>query len=187
MIAVVLQVFLYLSLLGQVAILTVILLFLAQIFFKNKVLKNLRQKISPYSYHLTFFLSLIATLASLFLSEVAKFQPCILCWYQRIAMYPQPLLFYIAILRKERLLKPYLLPVNVIGALIALYHYSLQVLPKSMFVPCDKSLTGVSVSCTEGYKFYLGYMSFPLMAFTVFVLLIILLLFSYGKNPRGSK
>jgi len=163
----------YLALLGDIAIIIAVLWF-----------KRLRQIIGPYSYHLAFFLSLIATLASLFLSEVAKFQPCILCWYQRIAMYPQPLLYYIALIRKERVLKPYLLVVNIIGAGIALYHYLLQVMPKSLFAPCNTDLTGVSVSCVKGYKFYFGFMSFPLMALTVFVLLIILLSFTKAEKAK---
>ncbi len=187
MIAAVLQSFVYLSLLGQVAIIIVLLLFLAQIFFKDKTLKSLREKISPYAYHFAFLLSLIATLGSLFLSEIVKFQPCILCWYQRVAMYPQPLLFYIALLRREFVLRPYLIVINIIGGSISLYHYLLQILPANILAGCDKALTGVSVSCTKGYKFYLGYMSFPLMALTVFILLIILLLFSYAKDTRGSK
>lgn len=175
------------SLLGQVAILAVVALFIGKHAFGDKTLKLLQKKISPYSYHLALLLSLIATLSSLYLSEIAKFQPCILCWYQRIAMYPQVLLFYIALVRNERVLAPYLLPLNAIGGLIALYHYSLQVLPKSFFVPCNKTLTGVSVSCTEGYKFFFGYMSFPLMAATVFALIFILLLFSYAKDTPRSK
>lgn len=176
----------YLALLGQIAIGVVVLLYLMKVFFKSKTLDQLRKKIAPRAYLLAFFLSLIATLASLFLSEVAKFQPCILCWYQRIAMYPQLLLFYIAIFRQERVLKPYLIMVNVLGAIVAAYHYALQIAPKGALLPCAKDLTGVSVSCIEGYKFYLGYMSFPLMALTVFLLLIILLLFSNAQNPKRS-
>lgn len=176
----------YFSLLGQVVIGIVFLLYLGKIFLKNKGLDNLRKKISPYTYHLIFFLSLVATLASLFLSEVAKFQPCILCWYQRIAMYPQPLILYTAIVRNERVLKPYLLILNIMGAVVAAYHYALQIAPKGVLLPCSKELTGISVSCVEGYKFYMGYMSFPLMSLTVFVLIIILLLLD-AKDPKRSK
>ncbi len=176
----------YLVLLGQIAIGAVILLYLGKIFFKAKAYDKLQQKIAPYSYHLIFLLSLIATLASLFLSEAAKFQPCILCWYQRIMMYPQPLLLYTAILRNERFLKPYLLVLNVVGAGVAAYHYILQIAPQGALLPCAKDPTGVYVSCVKGYKFYMGYMSFPLMSLTVFLLIIILILTDV-ENPNRSK
>lgn len=176
----------YFALLGQIAISIVILLYLSKLLFKSKAFDKLRKRISPHSYLLAFLLSFIATLASLFLSEVAKFQPCILCWYQRTMMYPQPLLLYTAIVRNERFLKPYLLVLNVIGAGVAVYHYALQIAPKGVLLPCAKDLTGVSVSCVKGYKFYMGYMSFPLMSLTVFSLIIILLLMDV-KNPKRSK
>jgi len=157
-------------------------MYLAKFFGKSKALDNLRQKISTHSYLLVFLLSLAATLASLFLSEVAKFQPCILCWYQRILMYPQPLLLYTALVRNERVLKPYLLVLNILGALIAIYHYLLQRMPQSLLAPCDTS----GISCVKGYKFYMGYMSFPLMSLTLFLLIIIILLLDV-KNPKRSK
>jgi disulfide bond formation protein DsbB len=188
MVKIAFNVFAYLSLLGQVGILIVLSLYFIKSFSKNKIYKKIKIFISKNAYYLAFFLSLIATLSSLFISEIAKFPPCVLCWYQRIAMYPQPVLLFIAILKKEYVLKPYLITINIIGGTIALYHYLLQILPKSQFITCNKSLTGIAVSCTEKYNFYFGYMSFPLMALTVFILLIIIILFSNNaKNTNRSK
>ena len=183
MINIVFSIFAYLSLLGQIGIIVVVfgLIFLKK--YKYKHFNNIKSFISKRAYSLAFILTLIATFSSLFISEIAKFPPCVLCWYQRIVMYPQPILLFIAILRKEYVLKPYLLVLNILGGFIALYHYLLQILPKSQFIVCNKSLTGIAVSCTENYQFYFGYMSFPLMALTVFLLLIIIMSLSkYAKN-----
>ncbi len=174
------QIIATLAFLGHTALVVLFVLFLAQTFFKNKLLKKLRSHLAPKSYYLVFFLSFIATLSSLFLSEVMKFPPCVLCWYQRIAMYPQPILLYLAVVRNERVLTPYLVVLNALGACIALYHYSLHLFPNVLPAGCDPSIVGVS--CIKGYSFYYGFMTFPYMAFVVFALNIILLSFSVKKG-----
>ena len=112
MINIVFSIFAYLSLLGQIGIIVVVfgLIFLKK--YKYKHFNNIKSFISKRAYSLAFILTLIATFSSLFISEIAKFPPCVLCWYQRIVMYPQPILLFIAILRKEYVLKPYLLVVS---------------------------------------------------------------------------
>lgn len=174
-----------LAFLGNIALLVFLLLFLAQVFFKNKLFKKLVAFLEPKNYYLVFFLSFIATLASLFLSEVVKFKPCILCWYQRIAMYPQPLLLYMAIIRNERVVTPYLIAINAMGGLIATYHYSLHLFPTVLPEGCNQAVVGVS--CVKGYSFYYGFMTFPAMALTVFALNILLLSFSYYKTKKQAR
>ena len=143
---------------------------------RAKVVKNgikrLRRTIEPYSYMLLFGGTLLATLGSLFFSEILHFPPCELCWFQRIMMYPQPIMLYIATLRNERVLTPYLLVINIIGIAISTYHYAIQRFPALTITNC--SVKG-GVSCIKGYEFYFGYISIPLMAFTVFLFNIIIL------------
>ena len=102
-------------------------------------------------------------------------------------MYPQPILLLIALFKKEFVLKTYLITLNITGSIIALYHYLLQILPKSQIITCNKPLTGISISCTENYNFYFGYMSFPLMAFTVFIMLIIFINSYDAENIDRTK
>src|SRR5690606_33844852 len=45
--------------------------------------------------------SLVATLGSLYFSEVRGFEPCTLCWYQRILMYPIVLISGVALFQKN--------------------------------------------------------------------------------------
>ena len=55
-----------------------------------------------------------------------KFEPCVLCWYQRIFMYPFVLWLGIAVAKKDYRIASYSLPIATIGACISLYHYAIQ-------------------------------------------------------------
>lgn len=187
MIRVVIQVISFLGFLGFVALASLVAFYVGDKLFKTRMLVAVIKRVRPHAYVAAFALAFIATLASLFLSEVAHFQPCILCWYQRIAMYPQVPLLYLAVVRREQVLKPYLLTLNILGAIIALYHYSLHVLPKTttILLPCAREYGGAP--CDKGYAFYFGFMTFPLMAFVVFALIIALLLMSERSHSRPQK
>lgn len=177
----------FLGFLAFVAVVCLAILYLAKKLFKLKLFYRITLLLKPYAYPFAFFLAFMASVASLFLSEVLHFQPCILCWYQRIAMYPQVVLLYVAQLRKERVLTPYLIVVNVIGGLTSLYHYSLHVLPRSIvpILPCSVQYGGVP--CDKGYDFYFGFMTFPLMAWSVFALITFLLVTSQNKTVAKRK
>jgi disulfide bond formation protein DsbB len=66
-----------------------------------------RAAVAPVALPLATAVALTCTLGSLYLSEVAKFPPCILCWYQRIAMYPLVVILAVASLRRDRSVKWY--------------------------------------------------------------------------------
>lgn len=168
-----------LTLIGGILIILVILAILSDLIFKTKYITLSAQRLAPNAYHLIFLISLIATLGSLFYSEVAKYTPCVLCWYQRIFMYPQTLIVYLATIRNERVLTPYLLLMNVVGGIIALYHYIIQVSPKLSILPCE--LAG-KVSCTKAFSFHYGYITIPMMALTAFTLNLIILLLSHDRS-----
>ena len=113
-----------------------------------------------------------ATLGSLFFSDIAGWNPCKLCWYQRIFMYPQVILLLIALWKKDRNIAVYVLALSVIGMLVAAHHYSEQVAlamqpVADSLVPCDAS--GVSCAKTE-IRFTFGFITLPMMAFTAFLL-----------------
>ncbi|MFC5849940.1 disulfide bond formation protein B [Deinococcus petrolearius] len=71
--------------------------------------------------YLAWVVALAATLGSLYFSEVRGFNPCVLCWYQRICMYPQALLLGIAAFSGDLRVRRYALPLAVVGWLTALY------------------------------------------------------------------
>lgn len=122
----------------------------------------------------SFIVALIATLGSLFYSEIAGFEPCKLCWFQRIFMYPQVMLLGIALWKKNGMLAIYnSVTLSIIGAVIAGYHYLLQigVAPE---LPC--AAVGYSSACSQRFVMNFDYITIPLMAFTAFALIFILFL-----------
>ena len=70
--------------------------------------------------YLTWLVALAATLGSLYFSEVRGFRPCVLCWYQRIAMYPLAVILGIAALNSDLKVRRYVLPLAAVGWVVAL-------------------------------------------------------------------
>lgn len=118
-------------------------------------------------------ISLMATLGSLYYSDILGYEPCKLCWYQRIFMYPQPFLFVLALWRREPTrIWPYSTLLSIVGGAIALFHYYIQTSTAPLVtLPC--SALGYSASCTQTFAVELGYITIPMMALTAFVLLVI--------------
>ncbi len=113
----------------------------------------------------------VATLGSLYFSEVSGWTPCKYCWIQRIFMYPQVILLAIALWKRDRNVARYILALCLIGAAYAAYHYYIQMYdiiasPANPATPCDA--TGESCVKTPFAQF--GYITIPMMALTAFLL-----------------
>lgn len=121
--------------------------------------------------YLAWLVVLVATAGSLFFSEVAGFVPCTLCWYQRILMYPQVILLGMSAYRKDVNLVPYLLPLNVLGVGVALFHYLEQKIP-GFGAP---AVCRQGVPCSVEYINWLGFITIPMLSFTAFTLVTLLL------------
>lgn len=122
-----------------------------------------------FPLYLAWLQSVVAMVGSLFFSEVLHFPPCVLCWYQRICMYPLVLLFTIGILRKEKNVIWYAMPLALIGWGIALFHNLLyyKILPESA-APCI-----AGVSCTTKFIQWFGFITIPLLSFVAFTIILI--------------
>ena len=127
-----------------------------------------------------FTVSLIATLGSLYYSEIKGFTPCTLCWYQRILMYPLVLISGVALVQKNARIALTTAVFSVIGAGTSLYHYSIQ---KLSFFQSHAPACG-NVPCTGQYVNYLGFITIPFMAFIAFLLILITSLFLL-KQAKG--
>src|SRR3989338_6881780 len=99
-------------------------------------------------------------------------------------MYPQAVLFAIAARLKDEAIKWYAGSLSLIGAVIALYHYYLQ-LGGNPLIPC--STVGYSVDCAKSFILEFGFVSIPFMALTAFLLITLLMLFSPGGSRFSSK
>ncbi len=113
--------------------------------------------------------ALIATLGSLFFSEVLKYPPCVLCWYQRICMYPLVLILLTGILKKDKNLPDYVLPLSIIGLLISIYHNLLyyKLIPENM-APCV-----AGISCTTKFIEWFGFVTIPFLSLVAFLVITV--------------
>ena len=124
----------------------------------------------------------LAMAGSLWFSDVAKFTPCTLCWYQRIAMYPLVIILGMAIVRRERRAPTGTVALATIGAVIAAYHVTLEWIPS-----LDTGACAVSAPCTLVWFRAYGVFSMPTLALTAFLLILTLLLIRAPEEPdRGS-
>ncbi|MDQ0090085.1 disulfide bond formation protein DsbB [Paenibacillus anaericanus] len=139
----------------------------------------MRSFFKDYGIYLAWLVSLVATAGSLYLSEILHYEPCKLCWFQRIFMYPQVFLLGMAAFRNDRVIIRYVLPLSFIGGTISLYHYAEQKLPAlAKLTPCR---TGVP--CNIDYLNWWGFITIPFLALVAFIMIIALLL---AANKRVS-
>lgn len=130
-----------------------------------------------------FLISFASVVGSLMFSEIYHLDPCKLCWYQRIFMYPVAILSLVSILFRIHLRKAFILALCVPGMLIALYQYYLQLTAGGT----DANLCGGSVSCNFIDFKLLGFVTIPLMSFLAFLAINIIVLVAYLVQKRLSK
>ena len=140
-------------------------------------------EVREYPAYLAWFIALIATVGSLFFSEVMELPPCLLCWYQRIAMYPLILIVGAGIITHDAKLKSYALPLALTGLVISAYHNLLYygIIPENI-APCKQG-----ISCTTVQLEWLGFITIPLMALTAFVIITASLLLYKSKTEESNK
>jgi disulfide bond formation protein DsbB len=123
---------------------------------------------------LTWVLVSASALGSIFFSHIMDFAPCVLCWYQRIFLFPLVIILATGLFPFDKRVIVYSLPLAIIGWFIALYHNLLYsgIIPQEL-QPCSKG-----VSCTEKYIDLFGFLTIPmlsLISFSTIILLLILL------------
>ncbi len=114
----------------------------------------------------------VAALGSLFFSEIMELPPCSLCWYQRIFMFPLPLVLLAGLVPYDGRASRYALPLALAGTAVALWHTLLYVgiLPEAA-APCTRG-----VSCTEPTFELFGFLSIPILSLLCFSAIATLLL-----------
>ena len=120
---------------------------------------------------LAWIVATVATLGSLFFSEVMGFVPCTLCWYQRIFMYPLVLVFLVGMISFDKSVLKYATPMVGFGLFFSIYHNLLHygIIPESA-VPCSQG-----VPCSTKYINYFDFITIPMLSLIAFSLIAILL------------
>ncbi|MEM8531450.1 MAG: disulfide oxidoreductase [Chloroflexota bacterium] len=118
------------------------------------------------SHHLALLTTWIAMSGSLYFSEVLRWTPCLLCWYQRIIMYPLAAIIAIGILRRDTKLHFYVLPFSIFGMGMSFYHY---LLIKTTIFPAPAC--NANIPCNVEYMNVLGFINIPFLALTAFTMI----------------
>jgi disulfide bond formation protein DsbB len=129
-----------------------------------------------------WIIAAVATLGSLFFSEVMGLKPCVLCWYQRIFMYPLVVILLVGMFPLDKGIVRYALPLAVIGWIFAVYHYLLYsgYIPESL-QPCDQD-----ASCAEINLELFGFITIPMLSILSFTAIIALLIVFRKLNNQNN-
>lgn len=121
-----------------------------------------------------------ATVGSIFMSRVLNFPPCELCWYQRIFMFPLVIIIAVGILKKDKNMVLYALPLSAIGLAISIYHNLLYygIIPETIS-PCT-----LGVSCIQKQLDLFGFITIPLLSFVSFAIITFCLAIIYKNNKK---
>jgi disulfide bond formation protein DsbB len=123
---------------------------------------DLRANIGSVGLWLAWLVAAVTTAGSLYYSVGAGFEPCELCWYQRICVYPLTVVLFVAAMRRDRKIWLSALPLAVVGLIIAAYHTQLQAFPD------QSSFCSLTNPCTTRYVWEFGFVSLPFMALSAF-------------------
>jgi len=127
---------------------------------------------------MAWLIALVSTLGALFFSGVMGLEPCVLCWYQRIAMFPLVPILGLSIWRGDRLARVYALPFGIAGLALAAWHSGLYagLLPAPV-VPCTEN----GPSCSGPAQVILG-LPIPYLSLAAFAAILACLIL-----PRGTR
>ena len=121
---------------------------------------------------LCWLIASISTMSSLFFSYVMGFAPCVLCWYQRICLFPLVIILAVGLFPFDKNVVKFALPLAIAGWFTALYHNLLY----SGVIPEDIQPCSQGVSCTEKYIELFGFLTIPMLSLLSFSTIIILLI-----------
>ncbi|RYX98287.1 MAG: disulfide bond formation protein B [Comamonadaceae bacterium] len=119
----------------------------------------------------SWVIALVSTLGALFFSGVMDMEPCVLCWYQRIAMFPLVMVLGIGAYSQDRGCVRYALPLALAGWAIAVYHCLLY----GGFIPPNLQPCGKGASCAAQKLEVAGFITLPLLSLVAFSTIVLLL------------
>ena len=169
-----------LAVLLQVLVAVVLLTALASLVLApaRHALAEMRDTLLGGELWLAWGIAVVATLGSLYFSEIAHFEPCRLCWFQRVCMYPLAvILLGLALRRDARNALLYALPFPIAGIGVGLYHEYVTYNPEAESEGCRQG-----VSCTTRWIDEFGYITIPTLALSAFAAIVVLLAFAHSRR-----
>ena len=128
----------------------------------------------------SWIVAALSVLGALFFSEVMELPPCVLCWYQRIFMFPLVILLPLGLFPFDPKVTRYAMPLAAVGWAIALWHVLLvwRVIPEAA-APCTRG-----VPCSDVQVEWLGFVNIPLLSLLAFSTILALLFAARIRSPR---
>ncbi len=122
----------------------------------------------------------VSMLGALFFSDVMHVAPCVLCWWQRIFMFPLVLILPIGMFPFDRKVVRYALPLAALGGLVAAFHVLLVagVIPEGL-KPCTQG-----VPCSEQVIRWFGFVTIPFLSLVAFAAIGALLLNAHFRSSK---
>lgn len=119
-----------------------------------------------------------SSLGALYFGEVAELPICVLCWYQRIFMFPLALILPFGLFPPDRRIIRCALVLAVPGTLVAVYHLLLAggVIPKPL-KPCVQG-----IPCSETVIRWFGFLTIPLLSAVAFSTIVALLVTAHRRS-----
>ena len=138
---------------------------------------NVRQPMNYYMF-IAWLIALTASLGALYIGEVLGRAPCVLCWYQRIFMFPLAIMLMIAVYRSDLSVIPFAIPLSLCGAAVATFHTLLyfKIIPEAI-KPCTAS----GPSCSGDAMTLWGFLPLPALALVAFILIFLNLAILHRK------
>lgn len=121
---------------------------------------------------MSWLIAVTSTLGSLFFSEIMDLVPCVLCWYQRIFMFPLSVILLVGLINSDKQVAHYALPLAIIGLIFTLYHCLLffGFIPENL-QPCSQG-----VSCSDEGMVLFDLVPIPILSLISFILITIFLI-----------
>ena len=180
-------IFSYATLFSQIGILVAALILILAIFnHPNQYVHHIVRKSADHAYLLGFVVSFGALVSSMFYSNIIGFDPCELCWWQRVFIYPQAILFAVAFYNEkvnkiqDEMVFVYSAVLSFFGAAIALFQYYGQMFNPDILAICETQ----GASCSKIFFVSFGYITIPMMSLTAYLILI--LFFFYRRHGKKS-
>lgn len=158
--------------LGIILIQVAIVLFIV-LWLKNNTALN---KFKNYSHIILSVIFISSALASLIYEFVFGYEPCLLCWYQRIFIFGIAILSLTSDIRTNKLLQKQVIIFSTLGLLVAILHNYIDL------VPTGVDLCGAGPSCLKRYIYEFGYITIPMMSFTALLSGTLLSLFLFRSK-----
>lgn len=165
---------------------------LVAIFFKRPItlVHPISKKAADHAFLIGFIISFTSVVASMFYSNIIGFEACELCWWQRVFLYPQAILFAIALYNerkhnlKDELVFLYSLILSSIGGAIALFQYYGQMFNPDILGICTSD---GGTSCAKLFFVSFGYITIPMMSLTAYLVVILLFFFRRHHQKPATK